>query len=115
MSDEYFGNFYLGPQTRNGNSRQNPVQTFNNLSEKERLLNSVKTKDFFLIWSTLVRRHLSDQLLWSIFQSSVTYITHYISCWTFCAGSYTCTSLWTLPLLGFPFYSELIVLSLAGI
>ena len=29
------------------------------------------------MWSLLVRRHLSDQLLWSIFQSSFTHITHY--------------------------------------
>ena len=42
MSDEYFGNFYLGPQTRNGNSRLNPVPTFNNLFVKERLLNSIQ-------------------------------------------------------------------------
>ena len=36
------------------------------------------TQDYFLyMWSPLVRRHLSEHLLWSIFQSSVTHITHY--------------------------------------
>ena len=37
--------------------------------------------------SPLVRRHLSNHLLWSMFQSSATHITHYKSCWTFCVGS----------------------------
>ena len=31
-------------------------------------------------------------LLWSIFWSSFTHVTHCKSCWTFCVGSYTCTT-----------------------
>ena len=33
------------------------------------------------------------------FSHHYTHITHYKSCWTFCVGSYSCTALWTLPLL----------------
>ena len=43
----------------------------------------------FFIWSPLVRRHLLDHLLWSIFQSTLHMFTHYKSCWTFCVGIYT--------------------------
>ena len=53
---------------------------------------------FLLLWSLLVRRYLSDHLLWSIFQSSVTHITHYKSCWTLCVGSYPCTAITILLL-----------------
>ena len=41
------------------------------------------------MWSPLVRKHRSDHLLWSIFPSSLTHITHYKSCWTFFVGSCT--------------------------
>ena len=41
------------------------------------------------MWSPLVRGHLFDHLLLSIFHSLVTHITHYKSCWTFCVGRYT--------------------------
>ena len=43
---------------------------------------------FFLMWPPLVRRHLSDHLLWSIFQSSL-YILHLTShAGPFCVGSF---------------------------
>ena len=57
--------------------------------------------NLFFMWSTLVRRYLSDHLLWSIFSVIITHTTQYKSCWTFCGGSYSCNSLWTLPLLGY--------------
>ena len=52
-------------------------------------MTQVLNKFFLKVWSHLVWRHLFDLLLWPIFRSSFTHITHYKSCWTFCVGSYT--------------------------
>ena len=39
------------------------------------LLLQTKVGQIFLMWSSLMRRHVSDHLLWSVFQSSVLHIT----------------------------------------
>ena len=50
-------------------------------------------KEVFM-WSPLVRRHLSDHLLWYIFQPSQHMLHIYNSCWTsLCALGATCRTL----------------------
>ena len=43
--------------------------------------------NLFLMWSLEWGDIFSAHLLWSIFQSPVTHITHYKSGWTFCVGN----------------------------
>ena len=43
---------------------------------------SWSTKNFFWVWPSLERRHLSEHLLWYIFQSSLNMLHIYNSCWT---------------------------------